>query len=371
MDPIAQLAEHGQSVWYDNVSRAVLRSGEMQALIDVGITGVTSNPTIFEKAIAGSNAYDDALAALIARNYDADRILDTLVSDDIREVADLLRPVHERTNGGDGYVSIEEAPELSYDTARSVIEASRLRALVDRKNVMIKIPSTPEGIAAAEEVIAAGINVNITLMFSLEAYENTALAYVRGLERRLDAGLPVDSVASVASFFVSRVDAMVDKRLEAKIAESPGARERLSGLLGKAAIANAKLAYQKFEAIFHGERFARLRAAGARPQRVLWASTSTKNPAYRDVVYVEELIGPETINTLPPATIAAVREHGVIRETLTAGIDEARAVFQGLAAAGIDMDDVTLQLQRDGVESFAASWRALQESVRNKRAVMV
>jgi transaldolase len=373
MNTIQQLNQAGQSAWYDNVTRANMVSGEMQRLIDLGITGVTSNPTIFEKAITGSDAYDEQFRALADLGTDPDAILEELVVDDIRAVADLLRPVYDSTYGRDGFVSIEESPELAYDSERSALEARRLFDLVDRPNVMIKIPSTPEGIAAVEEAIFDGVNVNITLMFSLDAYEATGMAYIHGLERRLDAGLPVDGIASVASFFVSRVDTLVDRLLEAK-AEAAGSSaegERLRALMGKAAVANAKLAYQRFLAIFHGAPFERSRRGGAAVQRVLWGSTSTKNPAYRDVVYVEELIGPETINTLPPQTVEAVLDHGVVRPTLTEGVEEAEQIMRDLADAGIDMDAVTWQLQREGVDAFAASWRALLESVRSKRAVMV
>ncbi len=367
-DPILLLREQGQSVWYDYIRRGELVSSEFRALVEGGITGVTSNPTIFEKAVAGSNDYDDAFREFAGARLDWKQALEKLVSDDIRMAADILRPVYDSTGGNDGFVSIEEDPALAYDTARAIKEAGRLRELVGRQNVLIKIPSTPAGIAAAEEAIYAGININITLMFSLQAYEDTARAYIRGLQRRLEAGLPVNTIRSVASFFVSRVDTLVDKLLEEKIAaaSSEAERDRLRAMLGKAAIANAKEAYQRFLGIFEGDEFARLRAAGAAVQRVLWASTSTKNPAYRDILYAEQLIGPQTIDTMPPTTITGFRDHGVVAPTLTNGIEEARTTLRELGKAGIDMDEVTLKLQRDGVESFAASWRALQDAVRAK-----
>lgn len=369
-DAIAELNQIGQSIWYDSVSRAHLQSGEMQALIDIGISGVTSNPTIFEKAVTSTPVYDDDLRRWHDEGVSGDEALDRLIIADIQTVAGLLRPLYERTNGLDGYVSIEEDPRLAYDRDRSIADASRLHELVQRENVMIKIPSTAEGISATEEAIFAGINVNITLMFSLDSYEATALAYVRGLERRLEAGLPVDRIASVASFFVSRVDTLVDKLLEERIVASPDDGERLRGLQGKAAIANAKMAYQRYLGIFEGERFRRLREAGAMVQRVLWASTSTKNPNYLDVLYVDNLIGPNTINTLPPATVEAVRDHSVIRVTLTEGIDEAIATLEDLADAGIDMKAVTDQLQREGVDAFAKSWKGLQDAVASKMAAV-
>ncbi len=365
--------ELGQSVWYDNIQRGLITSGDFQRLIDDdAVVGVTSNPTIFEKAIGGSADYDDALRALVRQGVtDPRQAFFALAIEDIQMAADILRPIYERTGHLDGYISLEVSPDLANDTEATIAETRRLFARVNRPNVMIKIPATAEGLPAIEEMIYEGVNINVTLIFALDVYERVTEAYIRGLERRAAEGKPVQDIASVASFFVSRVDTLVDKQLDAKIAAATedAERERLRALQGKAAIANARLAYEKYGAIFHGERFASLLAAGARPQRCLWASTSTKNPAYRDVLYVEELLVPETVDTMPPQTIIAFQEHGEARRAPDA-YDEARATMSDLAAAGIDMAQVTKQLEIEGVKSFTTSFISLLESTGKKIATL-
>jgi len=367
-NPLIQIQALGQSPWCDSVSRSLI-GGSLTRWIRAGeITGLTSNPTIFEKAINESTEYDDTFETLVRAGKNAGDIFEALALEDIRTVADLLRPVYERTARRDGYASFEVNPNLAHDTETSLSEARRLFGLLDRPNVMIKIPGTPEGIPAFEQAIADGININVTLLFSIESYERVAEAYIRGLERRVADGKPIDHIASVASFFVSRVDTAVDKALESRI--QAGASE-LSGLLGKAAIANARLAYKRFKQIFSGPRFQSLAARGAMVQRPLWASTSTKNPAYRDVMYVEQLIGPDTVDTMPPATIEAFREHGQAELTLKrdhAGVEE---VFGRLAAAGLDMQAITLQLQVDGVRLFSESFDNLIQSSERKRQTLL
>ena len=363
--------ELGQSVWYDNIRRGLIQSGELQRLIDDdAVVGVTSNPTIFEKAIEGSSDYDDALRELVRQGVrDPRKIFEALAVQDIQSAADILRPTYDRTQRYDGYISLEVAPDQANDTQATVADAGRLFASVGRPNVMIKIPATAAGMPAIEQMIYEGVNINITLIFSLAVYEQVTEAYIRGLERRVAEGKPIDHLASVASFFVSRVDTMVDKQLDEKIAATSDAaeQEKLRSLRGKAAIANARLAYEKYERIFHGERFAALRQAGGQFQRCLWASTSTKNPNYRDVLYVEELIGPETVDTMPPQTITAFQDHGVPEVTL-GHYDEARAVMVELASVGINIDQVTKQLELDGVKSFYESYSSLLESTAKKTA---
>ncbi len=368
-----QLLAQGQSPWIDNITRAMLTGGTLQELIDKGIVGLTSNPTIFQKAIGGSADYDDELRQLVRDGKSVSEIYDGLVLDDIRNAATILRQVYDSSKGHDGFVSIEVAPNLAYDTAGTLTEARRLFSYLDIPNIMVKIPGTAEGIPAFQQAIADGINVNVTLVFSLQSYREVAEAYIKGLEQRAEAGQPVDRLASVASFFVSRVDTMVDKRLDAAIAEA-GSEERkteLKALQGKAAIANAKMAYAAYQEIFSGPRWEALAAKGAKPQRCLWASTSTKNPAYRDVIYVEDLIGPDTVDTMPPATIDAFLDHGNAARTLDQNVDEARAQLEGLEKAGISMDEVTLQLQKDGVRLFAESFNDLIGTITSKREEMM
>ena len=349
----------GQSIWYDNIRRAMLSSGELQRLVDRGISGVTSNPTIFERAIAGSQDYDQALLDLAGQPLTTDAIFENLAVDDIRAAADILRPVYERSNGEDGYVSLEVRPTLAHDLQGTIAEARRLFAALDRPNVMIKVPATAEGIQAVEALTAEGINVNVTLIFSVSQYQAVAKAYISGLEKRAAAGHPISSIASVASFFVSRIDALVDAQLE-----NIGNR----ALLGKIAIANAKAAYRRFGEIFSGERWARLAALGAHVQRPLWASTGTKNPAYPDTLYVDELIGPQTVNTVPPATLQAFLDHGRIERTLDVGLQDAVAYLEQLRGLNIDLDDVAQKLLEDGVAAFIKSYQALLQSIEEKQA---
>lgn len=367
-NPLIELQTYGQSVWYDNIRRAMLTSGELQHLLDSGVLGITSNPTIFEKAIAGSTDYDAALRDLALAGRDLQSIYESLVMADIAAAADLLRPIYDRTKGRDGYVSIEVRPTLADDTAGTVAEARRLFATLGRPNIMIKVPATPEGIPAIETLIGDGINVNVTLIFALAAYDAAAHAYIAGLEHRAAAGGDLSKVASVASFFVSRVDTAVDRQLDALIKSG---RSHLQPLLGKAAIANARLAYARFKEIFGSPRFAALRAKGAYVQRPLWASTGTKNPQYSDVLYVDELIGPDTVNTIPPATLAAFQDHGRARPTLEAGLDQAKLSLKQLAEAGIDMNAVTQTLLTEGVASFTDSFEKLLANLDDKRAKLV
>lgn len=364
MNTVQQLAEMGQSIWYDNIERGMLESGEMAGMIARGeIRGVTSNPSIFLNAVTKTSDYDAGLRPLADAGHGAADIFWQLAVEDIRAAADLFRPLYEDSNGSDGFVSLEVNPALAHDTDATLAEAQALWHRVDRPNLMIKIPATREGIPAIAATIAAGLNVNVTLIFARERYAEVMDAYLRGLEERAGAGLPLGDIASVASFFVSRVDTNVDKRLEAIIGEGGPRAAEAESLLGKAAIANAKLAYADFKRVFSSERFAALGAKGARVQRPLWASTSTKNPAYRDVVYVEELVGPDTVNTVPPQTLVAFLDHGLPRPTLETGLDEAQAVIDRLAALGIDMAEVTAQLEREGVKAFADAFEGLLAGV--------
>ena len=363
MTRIHSIAALGQSIWLDYIRRSFLASGGMQAAIDNGVTGVTSNPTIFDKAISGSDDYDADLARLAAEGQTVDGAYETLAVADIRLAADLLRPVYDRTEAADGYVSLEVSPKLAYDTAGTIAEARRLFALVDRPNLMIKIPATLAGIPAIEAVIAAGINVNATLIFSLDHYTAAASAYIAGLERLAAVGGDLRRVSSVASFFVSRVDTLVDQLLEPRSSDSS---RSIQNLLGRAAVANSKLAYSRFKQLFAGGRWEVLAAQGARVQRPLWASTSTKNPSYPDTIYVDNLIGPHTVNTLPQATYDAVLDRGLVALTLEAGLDEARAHLARLAELGIDLDAVTAKLQTDGVAAFAQSFDSLLGSISSK-----
>lgn len=372
-NPLLELRRLGQSVWLDSLGRNLLRSGELARLLrDDGVAGVTSNPAIFEKAIAETEDYDADIARLASRNLDAAAIYDELVVGDVREAADLLMPVYEATRGEDGYVSLEVSPELAHDSNATVAAVRRLWQAVGRPNLMVKIPGTREGIPAIEACLYEGININVTLLFSVRRYEEVAWTYVRALERRVAEGLPVDTVASVASFFVSRVDTLVDRLLEERIAADPALAEQLRSLLGRAGIANAKLAYRRFQQVFSDRRFLALAERGARVQRCLWASTSTKNPAYSDVMYVEGLIGPQTVNTLPQATLEAFRDHGRVSPTLARGVGEAEAVIARLASLGIDIEEVAAQLEVEGVRLFVEAYRrtlaALAEKARRLAA---
>jgi len=370
---LQQLHDHGQSPWLDYITRDILKNGRLQELIALGIVGLTSNPTIFQKAISGSELYDDELRRLVREGKSVDEIYDALVLDDIRAASSILRPVYDRTNGRDGLVSIEEPPRLAYDTQQSIEEARRLFRYLNLPNVMIKIPDTPPGIPAFQQAISEGINVNVTLVFSLESYRQVAEAYIAGLEERAAAGRPIERIASVASFFVSRVDTAVDNKLDKLIAatDDEARKNELRALQGKAAIANAKLAYDAYKEIFAGARWDALAQKGARTQRCLWASTSTKNPQYRDILYAEQLIGPDTVDTMPPQTIEAFLDHAVVERTVDKDVDQARAALAAIEKAGISMDEVTLRLQKDGVKQFADSFDELIDAISARRQEMM
>lgn len=373
MNTAQQLHTAGQSIWYDNIERRLLNNGELAGMIARGeIRGVTSNPTIFMNAITKSHDYDSGLVPLAKAGKTAEEIFWDLAIEDIQAAADLFRPLYEDSKRGDGYVSLEVNPYLANDTAVTLSEAKRLWKRVDRPNLMVKIPATLEGLPAIKEAIAAGVNVNVTLIFSRERYWAVMDAFINGLEARLAAGLPIDTIASVASFFVSRVDTKVDGQLNGMIDRGGAHAEKAAAVLGQAAIANARLAYNDYKVIFNSERFARLAAHGARAQRPLWASTGTKNPAYRDVVYVEELVGENTVNTVPPATLAAFLDHGVVRAgSLEECLPEAYQTFAQLEALGVIMSDVTRELEVEGVKSFASAWGALLQAMETSRRAAV
>ena len=351
MNRIQEVQRLGQSIWLDYIRRDLLTSGELKRLVEDGLRGMTSNPTIFYQAITQSHDYDDVLRAILKSNPDASvrAIYDRLTIEDIQMATDILRPVYDTTDGIDGLVSLEASPHLAYDTDGTIAEARRLWQLVNRPNVMIKVPATPPGIPAVKALIAEGINVNITLMFSLKHYEAVSHAYIEGIAQNPNP----QTVASVASFFVSRVDTYVDRELE-----RIGTKEALARR-GQAAIANSKLAYRRFREVFFGEDFAAQRQRGAHVQRPLWGSTSTKNPAYSDVLYVEGLIGPNTINTIPPETLDVFRDHGQVRRTLDEGVTEAEQLLGDLKKLGVDLDAITEQLQEDGVKAFTDSFEKL------------
>ncbi len=373
MNTAQQLYKAGQSIWYDNIERRVLNNGELAGMIARGeIRGVTSNPTIFMNAITRSHDYDAGLEPLARAGKTAEEIVWDLAIEDIQAAADLFRPLYEESDRGDGYVSLEVNPYLAHDTVNTLAEVKRLWKRVNRPNLMIKIPATLEGLPAIKEAIEAGINVNVTLIFARERYAAVMEAYIAGLEARVAKGLPIDGIASVASFFVSRVDTKVDGHLNAMIDRGGARADKAAQLLGKAAIANARLAYHDYKIIFGSERFAALKALGGRVQRPLWASTSTKNPAYRDVMYVEELIGRDTVNTVPPATLKAFLDHGVVRAgSLEEDLAGAYRVLAGLETLGVSMAAVTAQLEAEGVKSFADSWTALLEAVETRRQAVV
>lgn len=369
MNPLSRLQDFGQSIWYDNIERKMLHSGELARLIaEDGLRGVTSNPTIFEKAIAHSNDYDDSLARLTyaAGNQDTRSLFFNLAIEDIQDAADLLKPVYDATHGRDGYVSLEVSPDLAYDIDATVAEAERLHERVNRPNLMIKVPATQEGVVAFEELVAKGINVNVTLLFSVERYKQVVEAYLAGLETRLRKGLAIDTIASVASFFVSRVDTAVDTLLQQAATSEPGAAD----LQGHIAIANAKLAYAWYQRVFTSAGFEELKEAGARTQRLLWASTGTKNPDYSDVMYIDSLIGPDTVNTIPPATYAAFKDHGQPRSTLTEGLADAERQISLLNDFGVDLEAVTKRLEDEGVQSFAKSFTTLLNALSAKTKLL-
>jgi transaldolase len=358
----------GQSVWYDNIQRQLLENGDMADMIEHGlIYGVTSNPSIFNNAIAKSNDYDDDLIPLVKAGKNAEEIFEILAVEDIRRAADLFADLYASTDGGDGYVSLEVNPDLANDTDATVSEAKRLWNLVERPNLMIKIPATKEGLPAITQAIASGINVNVTLIFSLERYEKVMDAYLKGLETRLSEGKPVNRIASVASFFVSRIDTKVDKYLDEIISLGDDREDLAKDTQGKVAIASAKEAYQRSLNIFGSERFISLKEKGARVQRPLWASTSTKNPAYPDVLYIDSLIGPDTVNTIPPNTLTAFNEHGVVENTLENDLNESRKILADLESLGISLFQVTEELENEGVIAFSVAFHALLESVETRR----
>ncbi|HZC25151.1 MAG TPA: transaldolase [Candidatus Binatia bacterium] len=366
-NPLKQLLNYGQAMWLDYIRRDLFSSGKLKQMIaDDGLRGMTSNPSIFEKAIADSSLYDDQLKSLAAqKNLDATGRYEQIAIRDIQSAADTLRPVYEQSNFRDGYVSLEVSPYLARKTQETIDEARRLWKTVQRDNVMIKIPGTAEGIPAIRQAIGEGININVTLLFAQEVYEKVAEAYIAGVEDFAKRGGNLKKMAGVASFFISRIDTLIDSMLNERIKEaSDGSEEvRLKSLLGKVAIANGKLTYKRYQHLFSGPRWEALAAKGAQTQRVLWASTSTKNPNYRDVIYVEELIGPDTVNTMPPATIDAFRDHGRLRNSLTEDTAGAQKVMDDLARSGISMKEVTDKLTDDGVKLFADAFDKLLAAV--------
>ncbi|HEX2364968.1 MAG TPA: bifunctional transaldolase/phosoglucose isomerase [Bradyrhizobium sp.] len=375
MNPVKTLENHGQAVWLDFLARGFVAKGDLKGLIETdGVKGVTSNPSIFEKAIASSDEYDAPIGKTLKRG---DRpvadLFERLAVEDIQNAADVLRPVYDRLDGNDGFVSLEVSPYLAMDTMGTVAEAKRLWKDVHRKNLMIKVPATPEGLPAIERLIGEGISVNITLLFSQEVYRQVVEAYLKGLEKYVGKGGDPSHIASVASFFVSRIDTMVDKQIDEKIAQAndPGEKERLAALKGGIAIANAKMAYQDYKRLFAGDRWEKLAAKGAKPQRLLWASTGTKNKDYSDVLYVEELIGPNTVNTVPPATLDAFRDHGKVRDSLEENIEAARHALDELDRSGISLDAITTELVKDGVKQFADAADKLYGAVAHKRAAVL
>lgn len=369
-NPLVELGQYGQSPWLDNISRGLITSGGLQTLIDEdGLKGVTSNPAIFEKAITGSSDYDADIEKLAGQNKSAMEIYEALAIEDIQSAADVLKSVYDATDGRDGFVSLEVSPYLADDTDGTIEEAHRLWKAVDRPNVMIKVPATEAGIPAIRRLISDGLNVNVTLMFSFAVYEAVAEAYIGGLEDRAANGGSLKGINSVASFFISRIDTLVDGMLEekAKSAVSDLEREKINALLGKVALANGAVTYRRYQELFTSDRWKKLADQGAVTQRVLWASTSTKNPDYRDVIYVEELIGSDTINTLPDATLAAFRDHGKLSASLESGLTDARAIMHTVAEIGISMDEVADQLVKEGVKKFVEPFEDLINAIDQKR----
>ncbi|MGB8700087.1 MAG: transaldolase [Thermosynechococcaceae cyanobacterium] len=370
---LLEIKDFGQSIWMDNLSRDLIQSGALRDLIEnQGIRGITSNPAIFEKAIAGNAIYDAEIEAGIRAHKSVLEIYESLTFDDIRNACDIFRPVYDQTEGLDGYISIEVPPTIAKDTDTTISEARRYHRAIDRPNVMIKIPGTPEGLPAVEQVIKDGISVNVTLLFSVKSYVETAWAYIRGLEARVAEGLAIDNISSVASFFLSRIDSKIDDMLESRLAEvgeeNADLKVRLQGLKGKIAIANAKVAYQEYLKIIQSDRWKALSAKGARVQRLLWASTSTKNPAYSDVMYVDELIGPDTVNTLPPNTIEACADHCDVENRVAANLDVAQQQLATLSDPDIyiDLDQVMAELLEDGIVKFVQPFESLLKSLEDK-----
>jgi transaldolase/glucose-6-phosphate isomerase len=369
-NPLQQLGEVGQAVWLDFIDRKILETGGLKRLIERdGLKGVTSNPSIFEKAMGEGSDYDERLRAILAQGVaDAAEVYEQLAIGDIRDAADQLRPVHDATNGADGFVSLEVSPYLAMDAQGTVTEARRLWKTVDRPNLMVKVPGTEAGVAAIRTLVGEGININVTLLFALEAYLAVADAHIAGLEAFRAGGGDVGKVAGVASFFVSRIDTQIDKKIDQRVADGDRDADRLKALRGKVAIANAKIAYQQYLKLIEAPRWTALAAAGARPQRLLWASTGTKDPAYSDVLYVENLIGPDTVNTMPPKTMDAFREHGRVAITLAQDVAEADRVLAEAERLGLDLADVTRDLVTDGVKQFSDAADKLLAAVRAKLA---
>ncbi len=371
-NPILEIeAKYGQSIWMDNLSRDLIESGELKTLISSrGIEGITSNPAIFEKAIAGNKIYDAGIEAGIKAKQSTEKIYETLVFEDIKNACDIFKAVYDKTNGLDGYVSIEVPPTIAKDTDTTTSEAKRYYEAIGRENVMIKIPGTSEGLPAVEATIAAGINVNVTLLFAVESYVETAWAYIRGLEKRAAAGEDISKIASVASFFLSRIDVKIDKELDDKIAatDSEAVKAKLTAIKGKVAIANAKVAYQKYKEIFGSDRWKALAEKGAKVQRLLWASTSTKNPEYSDVMYVDGLVGPDTVNTLPPNTIEACADHCDPASRIESNLEEAYQVIESLKDpdVNIDLDRVMAELLDEGIDKFIKPFESLMSSLESK-----
>ncbi len=370
-NPLVGLKELGQSVWLDNLSRKLMESGELKRLIDEeGLTGITSNPTIFQKAITGSIDYDTSLRRMLDQGIrDEKELFLGLAIEDVSRAADMLWPVYQSTKGLDGFVSIEVSPDLAYNTEVTIAEARRLFSTIGKKNILVKVPATQQGLPAIEQLTSEGVNVNITLLFSVKRYEEVAEAYLRGLEKRANQGKPIHEITSVASFFVSRVDTLSDKLLEARIssAGSKAEKDKISALLGKAAVANAKIAYEKYKGIFAGKRFNALKEKRGRIQRLLWGSSGTKNPKYSDIKYVQELIGPDSINTMPETTMMAFKDHGQVKITIEDSLEEAERLFPELRSIGVDIDEVAEQLEREGVQLFSDSFFSLLKEIAKKR----
>ena len=370
-NPIVEIgSQYGQSIWMDNLSRDIIESGELkQSISNKGIRGITSNPAIFEKAIAGNKIYDSAIESGIKSSKSVQEIYEDLVFTDIRNACDIFMPVYEETDGLDGYVSIEVPPNLAKDTESTIAEARRYYKTIDRPNLMIKIPGTPEGLPAVEQAIAEGMSVNVTLLFSVQSYIDTAWAYIKGLEKRVAAGEDISKISSVASFFLSRIDSNIDNRIDSKLGSADDdAKAKLEAIKGKVAIANAKIAYQRYKEIFNGDRWEALAAKGAKVQRLLWASTSTKNPEYSDVMYVDELVGVDTVNTLPPNTIDACVDHCDPANRIETDLDYAQQVIDGLKddAVDIDLDAVMDELLEEGIDKFIKPFESLMSSLESK-----
>lgn len=367
---IQKLNQIGQSIWYDNIERKLLKDGTLEGMVSRGeIRGITSNPSIFNKAISQSDEYDEDIKSLTREGLSRENVYERLAISDIQAAADLFRSLYDQTDGGDGYVSLEVSPYLAHDTEQTISEANRLWNDVNRPNLMVKIPATKAGIPAITETIAAGINVNVTLIFGLDRYREVREAYLAGLEKRASAGKPVENIASVASFFISRIDTKVDKQLESLLDTAiPNQKGQIEQLVGKTAVASGKLAFLDYEDTFgeKGTRYGKLKTLGAKRQRVLWASTSTKNPAFSDTKYVEEMIGPLTINTVPPKTLVAFLDHGVVEQTIDQDFEAARNVMAGLSGLGIDLDQATQELETEGVKSFADAYTSLLDSLQKR-----